>query len=180
MPQGISASDFYYILPEIVITAGALLVLIADVALPRSRRGVLSWLTMGVIAATMVSLTPFTDTRVEVANGLIAVDGFALFFKILFLLAAAITVLMVLNLVEPQSSGIGGGWFLLNYDAAGQKIEVIDGRETAPVAVRDTVFLDDNGKPQDFFATLQGGQSVGVPGVVAALWLAHQRHGRLP
>ena len=61
MPPGISTSDFYYILPELVLTAGALLVLIADVALPRSSRGMLSWITMAVIAATLVSLAPFID-----------------------------------------------------------------------------------------------------------------------
>ena len=97
MPPGISASDFYYILPELVLTSGALLVLITDVALPRSSRtshGALAWLTLAVIGATLVSLVPFTGTRVEVAHGLMAVDRFALFFKIVFLTAAAITVLM--------------------------------------------------------------------------------------
>jgi NADH-quinone oxidoreductase subunit N len=94
MPPGISASDFYYILPELVLTAGALLVLIVDVALPRSSRAALAWVTMGVIVATLAALVPFTGTRVEVAHGLIAVDRFALFFDILFLVAAALTVLM--------------------------------------------------------------------------------------
>ena len=69
MPPGISTSDFYYILPELVLTAGALLVLIADVALPRANRGALSWVTLAAIGATLASLVPFTSTHVEVAHG---------------------------------------------------------------------------------------------------------------
>jgi NADH-quinone oxidoreductase subunit N len=113
MPPGISVADFYYILPEIVITAGALLVLIADVALPRSSRGVLDWLTMAVIGATCVSLAPFVDTRVEVAQGLIAVDRFALFFKIVFLLSAAVTVLMSKRYLETEGAPAGEYYFLV-------------------------------------------------------------------
>src|SRR5207248_9257553 len=93
MPAGISTSDFYYILPELVLTAGALVVLIADVLLPRERRSALSWVTLAAIGATLASLLPFTSTHVEVAHGLLAVDRFALFFKIVFLVAPAITVL---------------------------------------------------------------------------------------
>src|SRR6266550_7539300 len=107
MPPGISGSDFYYILPELVLTAGALLVLIADVALPRSPRAgktmphaALSWLTLAVIGATLASLYPFVNVRVEVAHGLIAVDRFALFFKIVFLVAAAMTVLMSIRYLD--------------------------------------------------------------------------------
>jgi NADH-quinone oxidoreductase subunit N len=117
MPPGISLSDFYYILPELVLTGGALLVLIADVALGRPRhaapRAILAWLTMGVLAATMVALTPFVDTRVEVAHGLIAVDRFALFFKIIFLLAAALTVLMSTRYLEVEGAPPGEYFFLV-------------------------------------------------------------------
>jgi len=94
MPPGLSTADFYYILPEFVITGGALIVLIADVLLPRERRAALAWITLAVIGATLASLAPFTSTHVEVAHGLLAVDRFAIFFKIVFLVAAAITVLM--------------------------------------------------------------------------------------
>ncbi|HVH29058.1 MAG TPA: NADH-quinone oxidoreductase subunit N [Vicinamibacterales bacterium] len=113
MPPGLALSDFYYILPEIVITAGALLVLIADVALPRSSRDVLAWLTLAVIVATLASLAPFANTRVEVANGLIAVDRFALFFKMLFLIAAAITVLMSMRYLELEGAPAGEYYFLV-------------------------------------------------------------------
>jgi NADH-quinone oxidoreductase subunit N len=113
MPPGISTSDFYYILPEIVLTAGALLVLIADVALPKAQRGALAWVTLLALGATAVSLVPFTSTRVEVAHGLIAVDQFALFFKVVFLLAAAITVLMSVRYLTVEGASPGEYYFLI-------------------------------------------------------------------
>src|SRR6478672_2105836 len=113
MPQGISLSDFYYILPEIVLTVGALLVLIADVALPKSQRAALAWVTLLALGATAVSLLPFTSTRVEVAHGLIAVDRFGLFFKIVFLVAAAITVLMSMRYLAVEGASPGEYYFLI-------------------------------------------------------------------
>src|SRR5689334_13898463 len=113
MPPGISTSDFYYILPELVITGGSLLVLIADVLLPKSSRGLLGWLTLAVIAATLYSLTPFRSTHVEVAHGLLAVDRFALFFKIVFLVAAALTVLMSFRYLEVEGVPPGEFYFLI-------------------------------------------------------------------
>ncbi len=93
---------------------------------------------------------------------------------------AAIAVQLVLNLVEPQSSGIGGGAFLLYYDAGTQNIYGYDGRETAPAAIKPTVFLDSEGQPRGFYDAVVGGLSVGVPGVLALLDAAHRQHGRLP
>jgi NADH-quinone oxidoreductase subunit N len=113
MPAGLSASDFYYILPELVLTAGALLVLIVDVLLPKGRQAVLAWVTLGVLAATLYSLTLFLDTHREVAHGLIAVDRFALFFKIVFLIAAAITVLMSVRYLEIEGAPAGEYYFLI-------------------------------------------------------------------
>ena len=113
MPPGISTSDFYYILPELVLTAGALLVLIADVALPKAQRGALAWVTLLALGATAVSLAPFTSTRVEVAHGLLAVDQFALFFKVVFLLAAAITVLMSVRYLAVEGASPGEYYFLI-------------------------------------------------------------------
>ena len=92
---------------------------------------------------------------------------------------AAIAVQMVLNVVEPQSSGIGGGAFLLYYDAARREVRAYDGRETAPAAATEALFLDASGKPLHFWDAVVGGRSVGVPGVVAMLELAHKAHGRL-
>src|SRR4030095_15299120 len=93
---------------------------------------------------------------------------------------AAVAVQLVLNLVEPQSSGIGGGAFMLVHDAKRNRLVAYDGRETAPAVARPDRFLDENGKPMGFFDAVVGGRSVGVPGVVALLAEAHRRHGRLP
>ena len=93
-------------------------------------------------------------------------------------LDAAIAVQMVLTLVEPQSSGIGGGAFLLL--AAGSDVTAWDGRETAPAAADEKLFLKADGKPMAFYDGVVGGRSVGVPGVVRMLEQAHQAHGRLP
>lgn len=91
---------------------------------------------------------------------------------------AAITVQMVLTLVEPQSSGIGGGAFLLHHD--GQRLQAFDGRETAPAAVSESLFLDATGKPLPFDTAVASGRSVGTPGTVAMLAAAHRQHGKLP
>ncbi|MDA8452481.1 gamma-glutamyltransferase family protein [Acidovorax sp. NCPPB 3859] len=91
---------------------------------------------------------------------------------------AAIAVQMVLTLVEPQSSGIGGGAFLLH--AAGSKVEAYDGRETAPAAASENLFLGRDGKPMPFYDGVVGGRSVGVPGAVRMLEMAHREHGTLP
>lgn len=96
---------------------------------------------------------------------------------------AAIAVQMVLTLVEPQSSGIGGGAFLLHHDPAlpaARRTEAYDGRETAPAAADEKLFLKADGQPMAFFDAVVGGRSVGTPGVLAMLALAHRDHGRLP
>jgi gamma-glutamyltranspeptidase / glutathione hydrolase len=90
---------------------------------------------------------------------------------------AAIAVQLVLGLVEPQSSGIGGGAFLLHHD--GKKTEAFDGRETAPASADANLFMKD-GKPMAFADALVGGRSVGVPGTVRMLEMAHKQHGKLP
>ena len=93
---------------------------------------------------------------------------------------AAIAAQLVLNLVEPQSSGIGGGGFMLSYDARDGSVIAYDGRETAPAAVTPKLFLDSDGAPLKFFDAVIGGRAVGVPGLLAMLELAHERHGKLP
>ncbi len=92
---------------------------------------------------------------------------------------AAIAVQLVLGLVEPQSSGLGGGALLLVHDARAKRLVAYDGRETAPAASRGDRFLK-NGKPLEFHDAVIGGRSVGVPGTVRLLETAHRRHGRLP
>ena len=92
---------------------------------------------------------------------------------------AAIATQLVLGLVEPQSSGIGGGAFLLHYDSKTKAVEAYDGRETAPSEIKPDIFLDAQGKPRRFFDAVVGGQSVGVPGVVRMMEMAHRDHGKL-
>jgi gamma-glutamyltranspeptidase/glutathione hydrolase len=91
---------------------------------------------------------------------------------------AAIAVQMVLTLVEPQSSGIGGGAFLMHYD--GKKVQAFDGRETAPAAADEHLFQNPDGSPVSRTVGVVGGRSVGAPGVLRMLALAHKQHGKLP
>ena len=93
---------------------------------------------------------------------------------------AAIATQMVLGLVEPESSGIGGGAFMLVYDAKTKRTTSFDGREMAPASATPTMFLDANGQPRNKGEAIPGGLSVGIPGVVKMLWLAHQKYGKLP
>ncbi len=91
---------------------------------------------------------------------------------------AAIAIQMVLTLVEPQSSGIGGGAFLMHWD--GRKVVAYDGRETAPMAVDEKLFLLPDGKPMAFYDAVASGKSVGTPGAVRMLEIAHKQYGKLP
>ncbi|WP_223454695.1 MULTISPECIES: gamma-glutamyltransferase [unclassified Pseudomonas] len=91
---------------------------------------------------------------------------------------AAIAMQAVLTLVEPQSSGIGGGALIVLWD--GKTVRTYDGRETAPAGATEKLFLQANGQPMGFTQAQIGGRSVGTPGVLRALELAHQKHGRLP
>jgi gamma-glutamyltranspeptidase/glutathione hydrolase len=92
---------------------------------------------------------------------------------------ALVAVQAMLGLVEPQSSGLGGGAFLVWYDAASGEITTLDGRETAPLAVTPQLFQDASGEPLKFFDAVVGGRSVGTPGTPALLEAVHQRWGKL-
>ncbi len=93
---------------------------------------------------------------------------------------AAIAAQLVLTLVEPESSGIGGGAFMMVYDPKTKKTLSFDGRETAPASATPGMFLGPDGKPRQHFDPIPGGLSTGVPGVIAMFDMAHQRYGKLP
>src|ERR1700712_3854658 len=92
---------------------------------------------------------------------------------------AAVAAPMVLSLVEPQASGIGGGPFLLHFHAGAGQTTGWAGRETAPAAVRPDLFQDRDGKPIAFIDAVLGGRSVGVPGTLLMLEAAWKQHGKL-
>lgn len=93
---------------------------------------------------------------------------------------AALAVQTMLSLVEPQSSGVGGGAFLTYFDATSGRVTIYDGREKAPAQASRTMFLDESGKPLPFPQAVTSGRATGVPGAVAALAMLHKEHGALP
>lgn len=93
---------------------------------------------------------------------------------------AAIATALVLNLVEPQSAGIGGGGFMLVWDAERQTLRAFDGRETAPAGVDLRLFYDASGRKKSFMDAVVGGASVGVPGMLRLFEMVHAEYGRLP
>lgn len=115
---------------------------------------------------------------VSAANPMAAEAGMAVLRRGGSAVDAAVAVQAVLGLVEPQSSGLGGGAFLVHYDAQTRAVTVYDGRETAPAGVTPDLFMHD-GRPDDFRTAVLSGRSVGVPGAVAMLAMAQAEHGRL-
>ncbi|WP_419238168.1 gamma-glutamyltransferase [Photobacterium leiognathi subsp. mandapamensis] len=92
---------------------------------------------------------------------------------------AMISAQLVLGLVEPQSSGIGGGGFLVYWDNDNNQMTTFDGRETAPFAATPRLFQDNQGKPLKFYDAVVGGRSVGTPGTIKLLWRSHEQYGKL-
>jgi gamma-glutamyltranspeptidase/glutathione hydrolase len=158
-------------------SAGALACLLAGTAVPRANaqpapEPVSAYATKQAVSAKRYILAAAHPLAVEAGYAVLKHGGSAI--------DAAVTVQMVLNLVEPQSSGIGGGGFILHYSAAESKLAAYDGRETAPAAARADRFIGADGRPLKFLDAVVGGKSVGTPGVLRALELAHARYGRLP
>ncbi|MDD2925511.1 gamma-glutamyltransferase family protein [Rhodoferax sp.] len=115
---------------------------------------------------------------VAAANPLAADAGYQILKSGGSAVDAAIAVQMVLTLVEPQSSGLGGGAFLVHFN--GKDTEAFDGRETAPAATTEALFLGPDGKPLPFIDGVVSGRSVGTPGTLRMLEMAHQQYGKLP
>lgn len=160
-----------------LLLAGCLGEPLRDTARITDPRGITDWLA----SAGSEPATPETTTSmVAAANPYAASAGRHILRQGGSAVDAAIAAQMVLTLVEPQSSGIGGGGFLLHYDAAGRRIEAYDGRETAPAAATPDMFLRPDGTPMAFFDAVVGGLSVGVPGLLRMLELAYRDHGTLP
>ena len=140
------------------------------------------WLLPLVLLASLWGGTAQAELRremVSAAHPLAAQAGMKMLALGGSAVDAAIAIQAMLTLVEPQSSGIGGGGFMLHLDSATGKVTAYDGRETAPKAVTEKLFLDAEGEPLGFFEAVVGGRSVGVPGVVRMLELAHGQHGLL-
>jgi NADH-quinone oxidoreductase subunit N len=113
MPPGFSPGDFYYLLPELVLTGGSLILLAADAMLRGSHRRLLAWLTLGTLVATGAALVPFAEANTTIARGLIAVDTFAFFFKVVFIFAALLSVLMSMKFLEVEGARSGEYYFLI-------------------------------------------------------------------
>ena len=113
MPPGFSSADFYYLLPELVLTSGALGLLVADVLLPNAWNRALAWLAVGILLASGGALIATGQDTLTIARGTLAVDGFGLFFKVLFLLAAAITVMMSERYLIVENVRPGEYYFLV-------------------------------------------------------------------
>jgi len=121
-----------------------------------------------------------TEFMVVAANPYASHAGFNILEQGGSAVDAAIAVQLVLTLVEPQSSGIGGGTFMLHWDNKRKEILTFDGRETAPSAATSDLFLDNTHKPLKWIDAVVGGRSVGVPGVIATFKKAHSKYGKLP
>jgi len=145
----------------------------------------LSWLIAAVSFAGCTAVPreaaaePPRRLFVAAANPLAAGAGMEVLRRGGSAVDAAIAVQAMLSLVEPQSSGIGGGAFMTFYDASARNVTVYDGRETAPAGATPDMFLDDGGNSLPFREAVLGGRATGVPGVVRMLHLAHREHGNL-
>jgi gamma-glutamyltranspeptidase/glutathione hydrolase len=116
---------------------------------------------------------------VAAANPLAVNAGLEILAKGGTAIDAAVAVQTMLGLVEPQSSGVAGGAFLMYYDGRSHEVSALDGREKAPAAAPADMFLDEHGKPLPFLEAVRSGRSTGVPGAIAMLYAAHSRFGGL-
>jgi gamma-glutamyltranspeptidase/glutathione hydrolase len=145
----------------------------------------LLWLAAALAGCTTAADAPPAQVAprniyVAAANPLAAEAGMAVLRRGGSAVDAAIAVQAMLSLVEPQSSGLGGGAFMTYYEAGSRNVVVYDGRETAPAGATPDMFLSDGAEAMPFREAVVSGRATGVPGVVRLLELAHREHGRLP
>jgi gamma-glutamyltranspeptidase/glutathione hydrolase len=136
-------------------------------------------LTLALLSAACSDTTPSGKGMVATADRYASDIAASILAKGGSATDAAIAAQLVLTLTEPQSSGIGGGLFMLHYDKSSQSITTFDGREKAPLAANEKLFLKSDGKPMAWLDAALGGRPVGTPGVISAMWKAHQKFGKL-
>lgn len=136
-------------------------------------------IALGMPTPRPVATSPVSKGMVAAANPLAVEAGLRVLRDGGSAVDAAVTIQAVLGLVEPQSSGLGGGSFLVFYDAKTGKVTAYDGREKAPSGAGPDMFLDTDGKPLPFVKALLSGRSTGVPGAVAMLADAQKAHGKV-
>jgi gamma-glutamyltranspeptidase/glutathione hydrolase len=139
---------------------------------------------IGLSACVNVSVKvpppPVREAGIAAANPMAVEAGLEMLREGGTALDAAVAVQAMLGLVEPQSSGVGGGAFLLYYDAATGRIRAYDGREAAPAAATASLFMNEKAEPLSYRDAVLSGRSTGVPGAIAMLGVAHGQHGKLP
>ena len=178
MPAGFSASDFFYILPELVLTGGALLLLLLSVLVPR-RDGLLLWVGLASLAVTLVLVVRFFGLDVTASRGLLAIDSFAAFFKVVVLLSAALALLMSASYLQVEGIRVGEYYFLILCATVGmmfmasgvELITLFIGLETMAVSFYVLVgFLKPNPRSNEAAVKyfLLGGFSLGIRGAVRA------------
>lgn len=128
--------------------------------------------TKAMITADRFMITAANPHAAQAGHDVLARGGNAI--------DAMVATQFMLGLVEPQSSGLGGGAFLVYYDAEDDHVTTYDGRETAPMAAKPTLFQDEEGEKLKFWDAVVGGRSVGTPGTVKLMYETHKAHGKLP
>src|SRR6187455_148391 len=144
----------------------------AQAQLPPAPEGASGWTDRKPVAARRFLAATANPHATDAAYAMLARGGSAV--------DAAVAAQLVLGLTEPQSSGLGGGAFVLVHSARTHKLHAYDGRETAPAAAKPDRFLDATGAPRAFRDVVATGPAVGVPGTLRVLELAHAKHGKLP
>ena len=152
-----------------LLLAAASAIVSAQPAAPERPSG---WTSKQPVSARRAMIATANPLATDAGHRILARGGSAI--------DAAVAAQLVLNLVEPQSSGIGGGAFIVHHQGRTGTLAAYDGRETAPAAATPERFLGTDGKPLTFADAVVGGRSVGVPGTLRVLELAHRKHGRLP